>query len=152
VPGGQDLVQLRRAGGAVFQCLPGGGPVVLVDQRGIPGGGVDPDGRDEQQVLGFFRADHAVGDRVRDAAGHARLGRAPGEVAVPLVGHGRLVHEQGHRFDRQVRPQDRDEGRVSRPRHGQRRGPGRADRPVAAAEHRVDVRRLGALPNEALAD
>ena len=56
----------------------------------------------------------------------------------------------GQQTDRQVRPQDRDEGRVPRSRHGQRRGPGRADRPVAAAEHRVDVRRLSAeLPRGA---
>src|SRR5579871_499350 len=152
VPGGQHVGYGGRTRHAVGQGIAGGGTVVLVNQVSVLGRWVDPDGHDEQQALRVVRADYSVRHRVGDPSGHARLGGSPGQVAVAFVGDGGLVHEQGQWFDREVGLEHGDERRVAGSRHGQRGGPGGADRSVPVAKDRVDVRCFGALADEALTD
>ena len=102
--------------------------VVGVDGLLVGRAGVHPDGGDQHQVAHGAALDHALGDGVGHAARDARLGGAPGEVAVPAGADRRLVDEQRHGQHGEARLQHGDERHVALPRRRQGRRPGDAHR------------------------
>ena len=130
----------------------GGFAVVAVDGLLVARGGVHPDGGDQRERVDVGGGDVARGDGVHHAARDAGLRGAPGEGRMALARDRRLVHEQGEGFGRKSRPHHGHEGRVPGRGRGQRGGPRGAHRAAARAEHGVQVRRLGARPDERLPD